>query len=191
MAWASTACAELPVNSSGGAAGKRALRPDAVTRSRRHRPRPGPDRRVKRCRRAGWPPAGDQEHVQKQLHPVLRQQRRGKIPDELRLVVLEQAARHLFGIAEVDLGTGRAGRAEGDAAELQLGRGGRALFLIRSIANALVSSSLSSSITSRPLTIAPTGLIRSWQTREHSSAARSRASMVTRHHEVSETAWRT
>ena len=38
----------------------------------------------------------------------------------------------------------------------------------------MVSWSLSSSITSRPLTIAPTGLIRSWQTREHSRAARSR-----------------
>ena len=51
-----------------------------------------------------------------------------------------------------------------------------ALFLIRSSAKVLVSSSLSSSSTSRPLTIAPTGLIRSWQTREHSSAARSSAS---------------
>ena len=54
-----------------------------------------------------------------------------------------------------------------------------ALFLIRSSAKFLVSSSLSSSSTSRPLTIAPAGLIRSWQTREHSSAARSRASRLT------------
>ena len=34
-------------------------------------------------------------------------------------------------------------------------------------------------MTSMPLTTAPTGLIRSWQTREHSSAARSRHSRVT------------
>src|SRR6202044_3923328 len=53
-----------------------------------------------------------------------------------------------------------------------------ALFLIRSSANVLVSSSLSSSSTSSPLTMAPTGLIRSGQTREHSSAARSRAPML-------------
>ena len=42
----------------------------------------------------------------------------------------------------------------------------------------MVSSSLSSSRTSSPLTMAPTGLIRSWQTREHNSAARSRAPMA-------------
>ena len=35
---------------------------------------------------------------------------------------------------------------------------------------------LPSSMTSRPFMMAPTGLIRSWQTREHSSAARSRPS---------------
>src|SRR5262245_1055346 len=52
----------------------------------------------------------------------------------------------------------------------------RALFLIRSMAKVLVSSSFASSITSSPLAIAPTGLIRSWQTREHRSAARSRDS---------------
>ena len=55
-----------------------------------------------------------------------------------------------------------------------------ALFLMRSRAKVLVSSSLSfSSSTSSPFTIAPVGLIRSWQTREHSSAARSRASRAT------------
>ena len=48
-----------------------------------------------------------------------------------------------------------------------------ALFLIRSVATARISGSFSSSSTSRPLTIAPTGEITSWQTREHSSAARS------------------
>ena len=55
-----------------------------------------------------------------------------------------------------------------------------ALRLMRSSAKVLVSSSLSfSSSTSSPLTIAPAGLIRSWQTREHRSAARSRASRTT------------
>jgi hypothetical protein len=55
-----------------------------------------------------------------------------------------------------------------------------ALRLMRSSAKVLVSSSLSfSSSTSSPLTIAPVGLIRSWQTREHRSAARSRASRAT------------
>ncbi len=49
-----------------------------------------------------------------------------------------------------------------------------ALFLIRARAKSRVSSSFDSSSTSRPLTMAPVGLIRSWQTREHSSAARSR-----------------
>src|SRR5476651_904388 len=48
-----------------------------------------------------------------------------------------------------------------------------ALFLIRSRAKVLVSSSLPSSRTSSPLTMAPTGLIKSWQTREQSNAARS------------------
>src|SRR5215470_11547824 len=54
-----------------------------------------------------------------------------------------------------------------------------ALFLMRSRAKLLVSSSVDSSSTSSPFTIAPDGLIRSWQTREHNSAARSRASSVT------------
>src|SRR5262249_30651219 len=49
-------------------------------------------------------------------------------------------------------------------------------FLINSSANVFIAGSSSSSSTSRPLTMAPTGLITSWQTREQSSAARSRAS---------------
>ena len=48
-----------------------------------------------------------------------------------------------------------------------------ALFLMSSMAMARISSSCSPSSTSRPLTIAPTGLITSWHTREQSSAARS------------------
>src|SRR5262249_25037495 len=55
----------------------------------------------------------------------------------------------------------------------------RALLRINESAKLLVSSSFASSSTSRPLTIAPAGLIRSWHTREHSSAARSSGSSVT------------
>ena len=54
----------------------------------------------------------------------------------------------------------------------------RALFLMRSCAKPRIDSSFSSSSTSSPLTMAPTGLMTSWQTRLHSSAARSSASRV-------------
>src|SRR5262249_57277882 len=49
----------------------------------------------------------------------------------------------------------------------------RAFFLMRSSAKVFIAWSLSSSSTSSPLTSAPTGLIRSWHTLEHSRAARS------------------
>ena len=52
-----------------------------------------------------------------------------------------------------------------------------ALFLMSSMATVRISSSVSLSSISRPFTIAPTGLITSWQTREHKSAARSREDM--------------
>src|SRR5947209_1158428 len=52
----------------------------------------------------------------------------------------------------------------------------RALFLMSSRANERISASCSSSSTSRPLTMAPTGEITSWQTREQRRAARSRES---------------
>ena len=55
-----------------------------------------------------------------------------------------------------------------------------ALFLINSKAMARISSSSSPSRTSSPLTIAPTGLMTSWQTREHKSAARSSGAIVKR-----------
>ena len=55
----------------------------------------------------------------------------------------------------------------------------RELFLMRSSAKVRVSSSCASSSTSRPLTTAPTGLIKSWQIREHNKAERSSASGVT------------
>src|SRR5438874_9351278 len=51
-----------------------------------------------------------------------------------------------------------------------------ALLRIKSSANSRSSGFGLSSSTSSPLTMAPTGLMRSWQTREHSSAASSRLS---------------
>src|SRR3984893_10754999 len=50
------------------------------------------------------------------------------------------------------------------------------LLRIKSRANSRSSGLGLSSRTSRPLTMAPTGLMRSWHTREHNSAASSRAS---------------
>src|SRR3981189_1261850 len=50
------------------------------------------------------------------------------------------------------------------------------LLRIKSSANSRSSALGLSSRTSSPLTMAPTGLMRSWQTREHNSAASSRAS---------------
>ena len=57
------------------------------------------------------------------LDQVFRQQRARQIPGELRLVILEEAARDGLGIAEIDLGARRPGRAERNAAELQFRRG--------------------------------------------------------------------
>src|SRR5947207_7983264 len=51
-----------------------------------------------------------------------------------------------------------------------------ALLRIKSSANSRSSGFGLSSRTSSPLTMAPTGLMRSWQTREHNNAASSRAS---------------
>src|SRR5262249_40560925 len=60
--------------------------------------------------------------------PVLRQQGARQIPDQLDLLVFDEAACDLLGVARVDLRDGRAGGAEGDAAELQArGRGTSAL----------------------------------------------------------------
>jgi hypothetical protein len=69
--------------------------------------------------------AGDNKHVEQQFDQVLGQQRARQVPGELRLVVLKDPPRDRLGVAEVDLGTGRTGSANGDAAELQF-RGGRA-----------------------------------------------------------------
>ncbi|MGY4443964.1 hypothetical protein ACVW04_006783 [Bradyrhizobium sp. LM2.3] len=49
---------------------------------------------------------------------------RAQIPGDRALAVLDVAARHGLGIAEIDLRAGRAGRPEGEAAELEAGGGG-------------------------------------------------------------------
>ena len=43
-----------------------------------------------------------------------------QIPHDRDLIVPQQAARHLFGIAKVDLSASRTGSAESEAAKLQL-----------------------------------------------------------------------
>ena len=65
------------------------------------------------------------------------------------------------------------GAAGSVGAAVDTGDAEAALFLIRSTATSRICGSFSSSRTSRPLTIAPTGPITSWQTREQSRAARS------------------
>ena len=62
---------------------------------------------------------GDDQHVEKQLDAVLRQQHVRQIPCQLGLAVLQMAARHLLRIAKVDLRPGRTCRAIGDTTELQ------------------------------------------------------------------------
>ncbi len=70
------------------------------------------------------------QHIEQQLDAILRQQQPRQIPRDRALAVLDVAARHGLGIAEVDLRAGGAGRAEGEAAELQAGGGG-----LRTLAN--------------------------------------------------------
>ena len=64
----------------------------------------------------------------RRLHPVLREQEPGRGPGEGDLVVEEEPAGDLLGIAEIDGGAGRSCRPEGKARELQAGRGLLALF---------------------------------------------------------------
>ena len=98
-----------------------ALVPAARTRKARGSPLPIGSSVMRAAARNGL--AGDQQHVEQELDAVLRQQRARQVPGQLGLVVLEKAARHVLGVAEIDLRAGRAGGAEGDPAELQLGRG--------------------------------------------------------------------
>src|SRR5690606_30771662 len=64
-------------------------------------------------------------------------------------------------------------------ANSSLARAWRVEFSISSLAKPCISTWEGSASTSSPLPMAPTGLIRSWQTREHSNAARSAASSST------------
>src|SRR5690606_9379476 len=64
-------------------------------------------------------------------------------------------------------------------ANSSLARAWRVEFSISSLAKPCMSTCEGSARTSSPLPMAPTGLIRSWQTREHSNAARSAASSST------------
>ena len=85
--------------------------------------------------------AGDDEQVQQQLDPILRHQQARAGPGKTELVVVHEALGHLLGVARVDGGAGRSRRAEGDARELQAGRG-RLCALVdqvqREVAHALV-----------------------------------------------------
>src|SRR5262245_22343507 len=62
---------------------------------------------------------GNDKHVEEQFHQVLRQQRARQVPCERGLVVLQESPRDGLSIAQIDLGTGRAGCSERDPAELQ------------------------------------------------------------------------
>ena len=72
--------------------------------------------------------AGDQ--VEQQLHLVLGHLSGDAAPDQLVLALADQPAADLLGGAELDLGSGRPGGAEGEAGELQP-RGG----LLRDVAD--------------------------------------------------------
>ncbi len=63
------------------------------------------------------------EQIEQQLGLVFRHVSRRAAPDEIVLTLADEAARDLLGGAEVDHGAGRAGGAEGEAAELQARRG--------------------------------------------------------------------
>src|SRR6185437_8326652 len=73
--------------------------------------------------------ARDQQQIEQQLDPVFGQQRPRQVPGNLGLVVFEKATGDGLGIAEVDLGAGRARGAKGDAAELQFSGAGTGAFL--------------------------------------------------------------
>ena len=168
-----------PSSRAGTACGMRALRPAAAMRKPMAVALPDRIDRERAAARDGL--AGDDQHVQQQLDPVFRQQHARQIPGELGLAVLDES-RAPWSRRRRDRSARRPSRPRRRRAGRIAGapRPVVALFLMRSSAKFLVSSSLSSSSsTSSPLTIAPVGLIRSWQTREHSSAARSRASRAT------------
>ena len=102
--------------------GTRALRPAEVTRKLIVSPSPIGSIGQRAAARNGL--LRNDQHVQEQLDAVLRQQQPRQIPADGDLAVLDMAARHGLGVAEIDLRAGRAGRAKRQPAELQPGRGG-------------------------------------------------------------------
>src|SRR3954471_8068821 len=48
--------------------------------------------------------AGDDQHIEQKLYPVLRQQRARQIPGDADFAILDKAARHGLGVTQVDLG---------------------------------------------------------------------------------------
>src|SRR5262249_11746463 len=66
--------------------------------------------------------ARDDQQVEQQLDPIFRQQHAWQVPGELGLVIFDERLRHGSRVAEIDLRAGRAGGAEGEAAELQARR---------------------------------------------------------------------
>ena len=72
---------------------------------------------------------GDHVEVEDQLDLVLRQQGAGGVPHQGGALVVEQAPGDQFRVTGVDQGAGRTGGAEGEAAELQAGRGAARAFL--------------------------------------------------------------
>ena len=162
----------------------RGAREESAARAAGARSRPSPRRAspLRRLRPAmstsmtpprGMPPAAIRQRLSSSFTEFLGASRRGAFQSQCRSIVAEQA-RATFSASPVSIdapsepAAPKASRQNCSRAEAET-----ALFLMRSIATARISSSSSPSSTSRPLTIAPTGLMTSWQTREHSSAARS------------------
>ncbi len=99
------------------------------------------------------------------------------LPGELDLAAVEQACDQAADLADIELGSGRTGRAERDAQECSRDSACVALDVTSRIASARIEASRSSSITSSPLTTAPRGPTRSWHTRLTRNAANSMSSM--------------
>jgi hypothetical protein len=97
---------------------------------------------------------GNHQHVEQELDLVLGEQDAGHVPGQLGLVVLEKSARYHLGIAQIDLGSGDPA-APKQSGRIAAGRTRFDAFLDQIERKVLVSSSLPSSITSSPLTIAP------------------------------------
>src|ERR1700733_781944 len=174
MAWASTAWVEVPASNSAVIALSLALRPDAVTTKPAIASSPGTGSTVSVPPR-GMLPLPINTMLSSSFTRFLANNCRGRfqvsvvLPSSIRPRAAFSASPRSI-CAPAEPAAPNASRQNCSLAEAWC-----ALFLISSSAKVLVSSFLSSSMTSMPLTIAPTGLIKSWHTREHTNAARSRA----------------